>query len=102
MKSFKSFEEFYPYYLSEHQNITCRRLHFIGSTLGILSLLMAVLTLNAWWVLLLPVFGYSFAWVGHFFFEHNKPATFNYPLYSFIGDWVMYAHILTGKVKITS
>ena len=102
MKSFKSFEEFYPYYLSEHQNVTCRRLHFVGSILGVLSLLMAALTLNAWWLLLALVSGYAFAWVGHFFFERNKPATFNYPLYSFIGDWVMFSHILTGKVKITT
>jgi hypothetical protein len=100
MKQFKTFKAFYPYYLSEHKNLTCRRLHFVGSILGLISLTLAGWTLNAWWLLLAPISGYSLAWVGHFFFEHNKPATFDYPLYSFIGDWVMFAQVITGKVKI--
>ncbi len=97
--AFNSFEEFYPFYLGEHQNTTCRRLHFFGSTL-ILMTLAYIIVNQAWasiWVL--PIIGYGFAWVGHFFFEHNKPATFKYPLYSFIGDWVMFKDILVGKVK---
>jgi hypothetical protein len=96
---FNSFAEFYPYYLSEHQNLTCRRLHFIGSGLILALITYAVLTQQ--WVLFwfLPILGYGFAWVGHFFFEHNKPATFKYPLYSFLGDWVMFKDILLGNLK---
>mgnify|MGYP001031692116 CR=1 FL=1 len=98
-KRFNSFSEFYPYYLSEHNNLTCRRLHFIGSSL---ILLLLAYTLMTWqWVLLwfLPVLGYGFAWVGHFFFEKNKPATFQYPFYSLLGDWVMYKDMLLGNTK---
>ncbi|GLQ32295.1 DUF962 domain-containing protein [Litoribrevibacter albus] len=98
-QEFTSFSEFYPFYLGEHQNQTCRRLHVIGS-LSVLSLLMYILvTQHFMMFLLLPVLGYGFAWVGHFFFEHNKPATFKYPFYSFVGDWVMLKDVLTGKIK---
>jgi hypothetical protein len=97
--TFSSFAEFYPYYLSEHQNMTCRRLHFIGSALILLLIGYAVLAEQ--WMLLwfIPILGYGFAWVGHFFFEHNKPATFKYPLYSLLGDWVMFKDILLGNIK---
>ncbi|HWP44281.1 MAG TPA: DUF962 domain-containing protein [Blastocatellia bacterium] len=98
-KRFESFKEFYPFYLSEHSNRTCRRLHFIGSALVLVTLVYSILT-SSWLALLaLPVIGYGFAWVGHFFFEKNRPATFTYPLYSLIGDWVMFKNILTGKLK---
>lgn len=98
-KQYDSFESFYPFYLAEHSNQTCRRLHFVGSSL-VLILLAYILTSGSWGLaLLLPVIGYGFAWVGHFFFEKNKPATFTYPGYSFIGDWVMYKDILTGKIR---
>ncbi|VAW44626.1 FIG027190: Putative transmembrane protein [hydrothermal vent metagenome] len=96
---FNTFSEFYPYYLAEHENITCRRLHVIGSTCVILWVLLALLTQNWYLLWLLPVIGYGFAWVGHFFFEKNKPATFKYPLYSLAGDWVMYWQVITGKIK---
>ncbi len=99
-KQYQSFAEFYPFYLSEHDNLTCRRLHFVGSTLVLLCLLWVLFTQTWLGLLALPVIGYGFAWVGHFFFEKNKPATFTYPLYSFIGDWVMFKDILLGKVKI--
>jgi hypothetical protein len=97
--TFKSFADFYPYYLSEHENMTCRRLHFVGSTLMLVLLAYAFMTDQ--WILLwfLPVLGYGFAWVGHFFFEHNKPATFKYPFYSLLGDWVMYKDMLLGNIK---
>ncbi|MDO9238363.1 MAG: DUF962 domain-containing protein [Aquabacterium sp.] len=96
---YQTFWAFYPFYLSQHQNQTCRRLHVIGSTL-VLALLAFVLTTQSWrYLFLLPVLGYGFAWVGHFFFEHNKPATFIYPVYSLMGDWVMYWQTLTGKLR---
>ncbi len=95
---YASFREFYPFYLSEHANRTCRRLHVVGSTLVLAVAVMACIS-QRWMLLwLLPLFGYGIAWVGHFFFEHNRPATFTYPLYSFAGDWVMYWQVLTGRI----
>ncbi len=99
MKEYKSFTAFYPFYLAEHSNRTCRRLHFIGSLLVLVTLAYALVMQNWWALIALPFVGYGFAWVGHFFFEKNRPATFTYPLYSFLGDWVMFKNILTGKLK---
>ena len=99
-KAFKSFAEFYPFYLSEHSNLTCRRLHFAGSTLSLACLAMLFVSRNPLWLLAGLLVGYGFAWVGHFGFEKNKPASFKRPLYSFMGDWVMYKDIWAGKVKI--
>ncbi len=98
-KQYKSFKSFYPFYLSQHQNTICRRLHFIGSSLIIIML--SYIVINSAWILLwtLPVLGYGFAWFGHYFFEKNKPATFSYPWYSLLGDWVMFKDILIGKLK---
>ncbi len=96
--TYPSFRAFYPFYLSQHADLTCRRLHVVGSTL-VLCLLAYTLWSQQWGLLLaLPVLGYGFAWVGHFVFERNKPATFEYPLYSFMGDWVMYWQWLTGRL----
>ena len=97
---FSSFREFYPFYLSEHCNRISRRLHFIGSC-GVLVLLgTAIATRNGWWALAALFCGYGFAWVGHFFFEKNRPATFKHPIYSFIGDWAMFKDILIGKLPL--
>lgn len=99
MKEYNSFSTFYPFYLSQHQDTNCRRLHFVGSSLIIAMLSYIVVSLQ--WSLLwtIPVIGYGFAWIGHFIFEKNKPATFTYPLYSLLGDWVMFKDILIGKIK---
>ena len=98
-EGFQSFTEFYPFYLQEHADKTCRRLHFIGSTLVLM--LLAYVIFSGQPVLLwgVPLIGYGFAWVGHFFFEKNKPATFKYPLYSLAGDWLMYKDILLRKIE---
>lgn len=96
--SFENFRDFYPFYLGEHQNRTCRRLHFVGSSLVLIILLTVFLTGRWWGLWLLPLVGYGFAWVGHFFFEHNRPATFKHPFYSLAGDWVMFAQILRGRI----
>ncbi|WP_137164569.1 DUF962 domain-containing protein [Pseudomonas asiatica] len=97
---FRSFAEFYPYYLGEHSNPICRRLHFVGTSL-VIALLAYIIGSGKWLLLLaLPVFGYGFAWVGHFFFEKNRPATFTHPLYSLIGDFVMFRDILLGKISL--
>lgn len=98
-KEYKTFAEFYPFYLAEHSNQTCRRLHFIGSSLVIVVLLYALFSGRLSFLFLLPLIGYGFAWVGHFVFEKNRPATFQYPLYSLAGDWVMFKDMLVGKIR---
>ena len=97
---FKRFRDFYPYYLAEHADRRCRALHYIGSTLVLVVLAYAVITQQWLWLVLLPILGYGFAWCGHFVFEKNKPATFKYPLYSLLGDWVMYGQFLLRLVGI--
>ena len=97
--AYSNFREFYPYYLAEHSDTNCRRLHFVGTWL-VLAALAAAIFVSPWWLLAMPLFGYGFAWVGHFVFEKNRPATFKYPLYSLAGDWVMFFDILRGRVKI--
>ena len=101
-KQYKTFGDFYPYYLSEHRNTTCRVLHFVGTSLVLAALATALITGNAWWFAAMPLAGYGFAWAGHFFFEKNRPATFAYPLYSFAGDWVMYFQLLVGKIGFST
>ncbi len=95
---FASFSEFYPHYLAEHSNATSRRLHFVGTSLAIVFVTYAFATLNPWLLLAVPVAGYGFAWVGHFFFERNRPATFKHPLYSLMGDFAMFRDLITGKL----
>lgn len=95
---FSSFEEFYPFYLAEHGDRTSRRLHFLGTTLALLVLIYAVAS-GRWLVLILvPVVGYGFAWVGHYRFEKNRPATFKHPLYSLMGDFRLWFDMLRGRV----
>ena len=97
-KKYKSFRSFYPYYLTEHADPANRRLHFIGTMLLICCLITGVIT-GAWqWFVAIPLVGYGFAWVGHFFIEKNRPATFTYPLYSLGSDFVMFWHTVTGKI----
>lgn len=99
-KRYETFKEFYPFYLSEHSNKVCRLMHFIGTTLVLALLIYGVATEQYKLLWFLPVAGYGFAWIGHFVFEKNRPASFKQPFFSFIGDWVMYAQIWLGKVKI--
>lgn len=99
-KAYQSFREFYPFYLGEHADINCRRLHFAGSFLVLAVFIFALSSGRFELLLSLPVIGYGFAWVGHFVFEKNRPATFTYPFYSLLGDWVMFWDILRGRVKI--
>ncbi len=100
IQRFQTLSEFYPYYLGEHQNQTCRRLHFVGTSLAI-GLALTAITTSYWWLLgVALVEGYAFAWVGHFFFEHNKPATFKYPRYSYLSDFRMWWDMVTGKIPL--
>lgn len=96
--SFRSFEEFYPFYLGEHADRTSRRLHVIGTSAGLLQLAVALGTGKPWLLLTGLLTGYSFAWVGHFFFEMNTPATFKHPLYSLRGDFTMARDVFTGRI----
>jgi len=98
MATFRSFAEFYPFYLGEHANRSCRRMHFVGSTLVLAVIALALSTGRAGWLWLAPLCGYGFAWIGHFVFEKNRPATFRHPLYSLLGDWVMYGQMWRGKI----
>ncbi|MGC8120463.1 Mpo1-like protein [Marinobacter sp. VGCF2001] len=98
-RAFRNFAEFYPYYLEEHSDVTCRRLHFAGSLLVLLVALWAVFSGKLIWLWALPVIGYGFAWVGHFRYEKNRPATFKYPVYSLMGDWVMFRDMLIGRIR---
>lgn len=98
MKKFESLEEFYPFYLTEHSNNTCRALHFVGTGL-VISITISAFITQTWWLLaLLPVVGYGFAWIGHFAFEKNKPAAFKQPLYSLVSDFMMFYHIATFQL----
>ena len=98
--AYATFAEFYPYYLREHRNPTCRRLHVVGSALVLVMLAYAIAFRRPGLLLALPFIGYGFAWVGHFVFEKNRPATFTYPLYSLMGDWVMFAEIVIGRRRL--
>lgn len=100
MSTFASFRDFYPYYLGEHADVRCRRLHFAGSWVVLLVIALTVVTGQLLWLLLVPVAGYGFAWAGHFVFEKNRPATFRHPLYSLMGDWRMFWDILRGRVRL--
>ncbi len=99
-KKHSTFAEFYPFYLSEHSDRTCRRLHFAGSTLALLCLVALIVTRNPWWLLAGILCGYGFAWIGHFAFEKNQPASFKQPLYSLMGGWKMFWQLLAGKIVL--
>ena len=98
MRKFSSFAEFYPFYLGEHAKRATRRLHFLGSSLALLCLAALVFTADPWWFAAALIAGYGFAWLAHLVFEKNRPATFRFPLYSFMGDWVMFWQMLTGRI----
>lgn len=96
---YQSLKEFYPFYLTEHSNYTSRVLHFIGTGLFICLLLFAIIKGPLWLLAVAPICAYAFAWVGHFRFEKNKPATFKYPLLSLASDFIMFYHILTFQIS---
>lgn len=96
---FASFADFYPYYLSEHRTPTCRRLHFIGTALVLTMLALAIALRNPWLLVAIPLVGYGFAWIGHFFFDRNRPATFKHPIYSLVGDLALFRDMLVGRIR---
>jgi hypothetical protein len=94
----QTFREFWPFYVGEHRNPLNRRLHFVGTTIMLACGVAALVTMQAWLVLLMPLSGYGFAWTGHFFVEKNRPATFQYPLWSLLADHVMYFKMWAGAM----
>jgi hypothetical protein len=98
MRRPRTFEEFWPYYVGEHRNPTTRALHVLGTHLALAAAALSALTLSLWWLAAAPVLGYGLAWIGHFFFEKNQPATFTHPLWSFRGDLRMIRLTWAGRM----
>ena len=95
---FASFKEFLPFYLSEHLHPTSRRWHFAGMTTGIIVAL-GLFALGRWYLTPLGLVpGYLFAWVGHFGYEKNIPASFSKPWLSLLGDLYVYWRTITGHI----
>ena len=97
MDSIRNFAEFWPHYVRAHSRQQTRILHAIGSLLALACIVLAIVK-SPWWLLGAPLIGYAFAWYGHFFVEHNKPATFGHPFYSLAADYVMLFKMLTGRM----
>jgi hypothetical protein len=93
-----TFREFWPYYLGQHRTVWCRRLHFFGTTLTVIFFSAAIATRQPWLLLAAAVGGYGPAWIGHFFVEKNRPATFRYPLWSLAADFRMYGKMWMGAM----
>jgi hypothetical protein len=94
---FASFREFYPYYLQQHTHRTSRRLHIAGTLLALAAAVAAIASGHWVWLLGVPLAGYLPAWLGHWLFERNSPATFRHPLYSLRGDFTMLLEVLSGR-----
>jgi hypothetical protein len=93
---YRTFRDFYPFYMTEHANPVSRRLHVIGTSL-VIAAVVAGLLVNRWFFAAAPVIGYGFAWIGHYVFEKNRPATFKYPLFSLMGDFRLFFETVTGR-----
>jgi len=99
MERLKTFEEFWPFYVSQHSLPSTRALHFLGTTMVAATPVVVVAAgLSPWWLLAALALGYGPAWIGHFFFENNRPATFTYPWWSLRGDFRMWRLMLAGKM----
>ena len=93
------FADFYRFYLNEHRHPTCRRLHVVGTSIVIALAVLAAAS-QTWWLLaLMPGAGYGFAWIGHFVFEKNRPATFKHPVYSLLADFALWRDVVLGRIK---
>jgi hypothetical protein len=98
VKRFESFADFYPVYLRMHDHPTCRRLHVVGNVLGLAAVVAAAVAREPWVLVAAPVLVNGFAWVGHLFFQRNRPGVLHYPLYGALGNWVMTRDVLTGRL----
>lgn len=97
-KKIDNYADFWPFYMGEHAKPATRLFHVLGTSIGFGLLIAAVVYRNPWYVLAALLSGYAFAWVSHFFIEKNRPATFTYPLWSFVSDWKLWAMTLTGQM----
>ncbi len=97
-ETFSNFAEFWPYYLGEHAKPTTRALHFAGTGAGLLLFIFGLVSGNYWLLLAALICGYGPAWVGHFFVEKNRPATFRHPFWSLIADFRMFFFFITGRL----
>ena len=95
-RQYRSFGEFWPYYLREHSKPRTRLLHYVGTSIVVGIAAFALLFGNLLWLLAIPLAGYGFAWLAHFVVERNRPATFTYPLWSLRADFRLYRIALTG------
>lgn len=98
-RKYRSFDEFWPFYLREHSRPRTRTLHYIGTSLVVGIAVISLLTGRWLWLFAIPIAGYGFAWVAHFRVERNRPATFTYPLWSLAADFKMWWLWLTGKLQ---
>jgi len=98
-KEFQSFEAFWPYYLGEHRLIVCRGLHYLGTVASFVLLLGLIVSKQWIWLPTVLLAGYGPAWIGHFFIEKNRPATFTYPWWSLLGDYKMFYMALRGEIR---
>ncbi len=95
----KTYAEFWDFYVIEHSKPLTRYLHFVGTALGLVMLVWFLRSGAFFYIPLCFIVGYGFAWVAHFFVENNKPASFQYPLWSFISDYKMMFYMLIGKMN---
>lgn len=94
-----TYREFWDFYVREHSKPATRALHFVGTSLGLVLLGWFVWRGTWWGIPLCFVVGYAFAWAAHFLVEKNRPATFEYPLWSFVSDYKMMWLMLTGRMR---
>jgi hypothetical protein len=97
-EQYKTIAEFWPFYLREHSKRGTRAFHLLGTAIALVCLALAAVLLNPWFLLAGLVAGYAFAWIAHFFIEHNRPATFKHPVKSFLSDWIMFGYFVSGKL----
>ena len=94
----QTYQEFWPFYLGQHAERATRGFHFVGTTGALIQFALGAVTFNPWYFLTGVLFGYACAWISHFFIEKNRPATFQYPWWSFISDFKMWGYTVTGKI----
>lgn len=95
---YRTFEEFWPHYLSEHASPLSRLLHVSGTAMALAFLVLLTVSGNLWFLLAAVVVGYGFAWVGHVTIERNRPTTFRHPVWSLLGDFRLFSLACTGQL----